>query len=345
MVYNKTIEALNSGVNQHWMLFAKELLPTLPPFCKPVPYQIKKMAVQDAYQAFFTNIRKAKAGKGSFEMHFKSRKNLVQSCFIPSSAIKPEGIYPRISGKGLRYAEELPSLIKDSRLVYERGCWFVCIPTEKKKQIPDNQGRFVAVDPGIRTFATFFSESSFGHIGYHDFGKLVRLCQSLDSLISKATKTNCKYRRVLQRAINRLRWRIKNLVRELHCKTAAFLVKNFDIIFYPTFETQQMVSKSSRKLSRKSVRSMLTYSFYKFAEHLKHKCEETGKILVRVSEAYTSKVNSFTGKFIPNLGSKEFFEHEGYRINRDINGARNILCFSLVDNPCVRNNAAHVTVR
>lgn len=343
LVYNKVIEYLNDKQERiHWMVVAKMILESLPDFCVIVPYQIKKMAVKEAFDSFFRNVKKIKFKGGKFNLHFKSKKNLLQSCYIPKSAIKENGIYSRISGKGLKYAEKLPILVMDSRLVWNSGRWYLSVPTQETILRAENQGRIVAIDPGIRTFATFFSENSFGQIGYHDFGRIVRLCHHLDNLISRISKSAGTKKRSMKRAADRLRWKIKDLVSELHHKAARFFVDNFDVIFLPTFETSQMVSKIGRKLRKKSVRSMLTYAFYRFSKFLDHKCFETGKTLIKVCEAYTSKTNSFTQELMPNLGSKEFFTFDDIRINRDINGARNILCFSLADTPHVRNNIANV---
>lgn len=52
--------------------------------------------------------------------------------------------------------------------------------------------------------------------------------------------------------------------------------------------------------------------------------------LIRSNESYTSKTNSFTGEIF-NVGSKEWFIHEGVKVNRDINGARNILLRAMRD--------------
>ncbi|WP_244141924.1 hypothetical protein [aff. Roholtiella sp. LEGE 12411] len=49
-------------------------------------------------------------------------------------------------------------------------------------------------------------------------------------------------------AASSLRGKIKNLVDELHKKTARFLVDNFDMILLPTFETSQMSKKAKRRI-------------------------------------------------------------------------------------------------
>ena len=50
----------------------------------------------------------------------------------------------------------------------------------------ETQARAVALDPGIRNFLTWFSETDSGHIAPGAFGKIQRLCQHLDDLLSRA---------------------------------------------------------------------------------------------------------------------------------------------------------------
>ena len=91
------------------------------------------------------------------------------------------------------------------------------------------------------------------------------------------------------KAADKIRLKIRNLIDELHHKIARFLVDNFDIILLPTFETSQMAVRKSRKIRAKSVRQMLTLSHCRFKQFLKHKAFETGKTVLDVNEAYTSK--------------------------------------------------------
>ena len=59
-------------------------------------------------------------------------------------------------------------------------------------------------------------------------------------------------------------------------------------------------------------------------------------------EAYTSRFNGFTCELMPRTSS-EIIKVGMERVNRDINGARNILCFALADMPCIRNSTANVS--
>ena len=206
----------------------------------------------------------------------------------------------------------------------------------------------------VRTFMTMFSEASFGWLGNHDIGRIQRLCYYLDNLISRTTKVNAKKRYRMRKAADKIRFKIRNLVDELHHQIARFLVDNFDIILLPTFETSQMsikkrcsavlgVSpmsdciKKGRKIRSKTVRQMLTFSHDRFKQFLKHKAFETGKLVLDVNEAYTSKTVSWTGEIIHNLGGrKKIKSSDGRVMDRDLNGGRGIFLRSLVDIPSLR---------
>ena len=200
----------------------------------------------------------------------------------------------------------------------------------------ENQNRIVALDPGVRNFLTLFSENSFGWIGSGDIARIQRLCYHLDDLISRLTKAKSKTKQRMKKAANRLRLKIRNLVDELQHKTALFLVKNFDVILLPTFEVSQMTIKSNRKLRSKSVRQMLTWAHYRFEQFLKHKAAEYNKVVLDVSEAYTSKTVSWTGEILNNLGGKKVVTGgDGFRLDRDLNRARGILIKSVVEHPSI----------
>ena len=307
----------------------------LPAWCKPVPYQIKAIAVREACQAFWAADDQSPA--------FRSRKKSEQSCFIPKSAISAKGIYPTISGKGIHFHEELPVDLKDSRLIWRYEKWWMAIPFIEKLAVGENQAtRIVALDPGIRSFITFYSPTYSGHLGKSDFSRIQRLCHYLDVLVSKRDKSkNTQRRRALTKASRRMRAKIKDLVTELHHKTAKFLTDNFDIILLPTFETKKMSSKAKRKLRKKSVRSMLTFAHYKFKQFLKWKAFQTAKQVIDCCEAFTSKTHPQTGE-VKNIGSAKWIQLlDGSRADRDIVGARNILLRALADPP-VREHAVNV---
>ncbi len=339
-VFNKTVKYLQEkGTKANWKAIKTGIINELPEWAKEVPYQIKSIAIKDACDAVKNAKKKYKQTGEIQKVKFRSIKNRKQSCYIPKSAISNKGIYHTKLG-AIRYTESLPDNLGDSRLVSRNGQYYLTIPHEVQRCESDNQGRIVALDPGVRSFLTLFSPNSFGWIGNQDIGKVQRLCYYLDDLISRSTKTNAKARKRYRQAANRLRNRIKNLIDELHHKVAKFLTDNFDIILLPTFEVSGMVVKSSRKIRSKSVRQMLNWSHYRFKEFLKHKAFETNKIVIDCCEAYTSKTISWTGELVHNLGGKKVIksQFDNKIMDRDLNGARGIFLRALVDTPSLKES-------
>ena len=141
-----------------------------------------------------------------------------------------------------------------------------------------------------------------------------------------------------------MRVRITNLINELHHQAARFLVDNFDLILLPTFETSDMVQRGKRKIRSKSVRSMLTFAHYRFQQFLLWKAWETGKQVLLVNEAYTSKTCSWNGEIVAKLGGQRWIQSsDGLRVERDINGARGIFLRALGDTPSLMQSACIAT--
>ncbi|MGH8003009.1 MAG: RNA-guided endonuclease InsQ/TnpB family protein [Brasilonema sp.] len=339
-LYNETVKYLQQpGTKAIWKEIKTGILHSLPEWCNEVPYQIKSIAIKDACSAIKNAKKKYVNGGGISRCRFRSRKDPIQSCYIPKSAVKKAGIYYTILGKVV-YKEALPTSFGDCRLIFAYGDYYLSVPVESPQHRTENQGRVVALDPGIRTFLTFFSEDSFGWLGNAANIRIQKLCFKLDRLIGRISKAKCCQKRRLKIAATRLRGKIKSLVDELHKKVARFLVDNFDLILLPTFETSSMSRKAKRRIKSKSVRQMLTLSHYRFKLFIKHKAFENNKIVVDVNEAYTSKTVSWTGEIIKNLSGSKTIKSPSTQtvMDRDLNGARGIFLRALVDTPWLREN-------
>ena len=275
-------------------------------------------------------------GSEYHELRFRSRKNPRQGCFVPATAVSEHGAYYTILGK-LRMTERLPANHGDCRLTFHNGQYHLVVTMPAQRRVGETQARVVALDPGIRNFLTWFSETDTGHIAPGAFGKIQRLCVHLDDLLSRAKLEKKRFaRRNKYRAAARMRVRIGNLIDELHHQAGRWLVDHFDLILLPTFETSGMVLRGARKLRAKSVRSMLSYAHYRFQQFLKWKCWQRGKELLLVNEAYTSKTCSWSGEVIPNLGGAKVVRgSDGVALDRDINGARGIFLRALGDTPAL----------
>ena len=204
-------------------------------------------------------------------------------------------------------------------------------------ETPSGDG-VVALDPGVRTFITYFSETDCGKIGHQAFGRIQRLCHHLDDLISRTTlEPDRKRRRNMRKAQARLRQRIVNLVDELHWQVARWLTGDYRLILLPTFETRDMTKRAGRKIRSKTARMMLSFRHYEFKRRLRWKAWQRGALVVDVNEAYTSKTRSWDGTVKSNLGGGAVIRDEaGFGMDRDVNGARGIFLRALGDSPFLR---------
>ena len=347
VAYNKSIDFLNQeGTVASFMKNKKEIYHSLPEWSSFCPSHVRQLAIKDAHEAVKAQKVKAKKMGKPFRMNFRSRKDSQIIKFSVSDY--QNGLYKTKLGF-LKLSEQLPQnsgvspsrkprhgrdpSLCDGSLTLVNGQYHLNVPYKTTLQAADNQGEMVALDPGVRTFQTYYSLSSCGEIGAKCIGRVYRLCQHLDSLMS----------RKLWKPAAKVRIKIKNLVSELHFQSANFLTKNFSTILIPAFETSQMVSKkATRKIRTKTARAMMTCSHYQFRQRLINKAAENGCEVVVVTEEYTSKTASWTGEII-NIGSRKSITSHGVTLDRDINGARGIFLKALVDSPDLRKKVASVS--
>lgn len=308
------------------------IITKLPDWAATAPYQVRSISVKEACKAVSNAKLKYVETHKPSDVRFRSKKAVRQSCYIPKSAINKEGFFIKTLGK-MKYAEDIPAIEYDCRLVYEYGKWFVSIPFKRTVSHPKNKEPIVALDPGVRTFQTYFSLSDAGSIGQNAWETILGYCYELDKLSAKLSGAHGAKRQNLKRAIARLRYRVRCLKNELHAKTAVWLCKNYEIIVIPEFSANEMSGKHKRKLTRKTVRAMLNLGHSQFRNKLIRMAELYGSHVVLVNEAYTSKTCTHCGHIHKALGGAKVFKCPecGIVISRDINGARNIMLRAMLD--------------
>ena len=350
--YNQTVELLTSEDAPPAVKtkVRDAILPTLPPWHRSAPREVLVGAIFDACRAVSAakkfnaklaqdKSRGSRQGDDFARVRFRSRKNPRQTFTVQAGCVSDMGIYRSKLGD-IRMAEKLPVPENRNicRLSLRYGQYHMSVPYDEK--LPperENQARVVALDPGVRSFLTWYCADSVGKIGEGAFFRIQRLCERLDDLLSRAAKSPSRKRRNMRRAANRMRLRIDNLVRELHRQAARFLVDNYDVILLPGFETSEMVERGRRRIRSKTVRNLLTLAHYRFKLFVRHKALETGAIVLDVSEAYTTKTVSWTGEVLENLGGASMVvAQDGERMDRDYNGARGIYLRALGDIPALR---------
>lgn len=317
------------------------------------PYDIRDAAVAEvltAYKSNFTKLRnelsKRKISEGEknkrFELKYRSKKDPSQSIHIQHNhQSKVEGgdkeimIFPtHLKKRPILVREPLPEIKHDYTINWDTVTdqFYICIPVEIDTRGVSNNYKIIALDPGVRTFLTGYDHEGLSvKIGSGDISRFYRLCYSLDKLqsrISGKEHDRNKNRRRMKEASVRIREKISNIRAELHNRVATSLCSRYEIILIPSFETSGMVMKGHRKLNSKTVRGMLTFAHYKFRQTLIHKAREYPNCrVIVVTEEYTSKTCGRCGQMNNTLGGKKIFKCNecGLRVDRDVNGARNIL--------------------
>ena len=307
------------------------------------PFEIRDSAMVDLYNAFVTNLKKKQKNPSHvFDLKFRSRKG-VQVIKIPGSKIKDGYMFKRFCGEEkLKGFEDWSSFMGEVVIQKDRiGNFYACVTEQSEIKPPPiqycNNLRIVALDPGVRTFNTAVDYNGVvTEFAPGDVGRIYRLCHHMDKLQSKAFDKSIKSRRRynLKKAWYRSIKRVRDLVQDVRNKTVKHLVKNYDVIFLPEFNTKEMVNRAKRRISKNIARGMMTWSHYTFKELLKTTALREGVKLVIVTEEYTSKTCSCCGSINMNLGSSKVFNCPscGIVMDRDENGARNILLKSCVEN-------------
>jgi len=301
----------------------------LPQWVKDAPCHIRQNAIFDAHRAY----------KASINCKFRS-------CRAPSQTIKFNNCnysngawYPSLT-RELTYiaSEPVPNACgQATQLIKCKGRWFAVFP-ESTQSLDNQSDKIIALDPGVRTFLTGFDGSKFLEFGAGDMGRITRLCQHLDGLMSREAKSNNRRQRQGMRvAAGCMRTKIQDLVNETHKQIACYLTENYRVIFLPTFETSQMVQKAKRKIRSKTARAMLTWAHYRFKLFLKQAAMRRGCIIVDVTEEYTSKTCTRCGHVHTKLGGSKKFKCPScaHELDRDMNGAFGILLKALSDTTCV----------
>jgi putative transposase len=299
------------------------------------PKHIRDTAINDLVEGIKSNkTKKAKDPNFKFDMKFRKRKD-HQSISILRESIKEWNVskeeislYPTFLKNKIKFhCRNVPKEIAfDTKLTMDKlGRFYLCIPSYEA--VCENQTNlkhdWCSLDPGVRSFMTLYSPTHgiCYKIGNGDISRIFRLCKGLDKLLQKKKTWR------IGRAQKRLRFRIKNLVDEVHWKTIHFLTTNFKNIILPPFEVSQMVKRKNRKLRKKTVRQMLCWRHYTFKMRLQDyvsRLEDT-KLYIR-GEEYTSKTCTSCLNIKHNLGGSKIYKckHCNVIVDRDNVGARNI---------------------
>ena len=318
------------------------------------PSHLIDMAIKEAVSAYNACINKFNKYKIPFELKIKTKKNKIQTMNIENTMIseKTNSLFYNLKDQQLnkyifrnlktsckfdKYSNICDSSITFNKMINE---FYINLNFEDLK-IPNKEilknKKICAIDPGVKTFITIYSDDSINKIGIGVRDKIEKVCHDIDIVISKQYKKKngkYKYNHQKRRSLRKVRHRkikyLENLKEELHNKSIKYLCNKFGKIIIPPFETQKMVMNN--KLNSKTARNLINISYYKFLSKLKTRCIEYDIELVIRPEYYTSKTCTKCGNIKYDLKNADIYNCKecGLKIDRDTNGARNILLRNLI---------------
>jgi putative transposase len=309
-------------------------------------------ACKEARTNFFTicknnvSIKSDHTGETYQELGFKSRKSKVKS--FSHHKMGRNGVCYKSLGK-IRLTETLhpEAYGKTVKVICDHNRWFIAVlklvTISGESQARNERSlKMIALDPGSRNFMTAYSQNEAYFMGKGfsvntllPLAKEMRACFKVRRRLKNLPEYKMKEEerpqwfndRLLEveNHLDEIEQRRQDAVTHLHHECADFLVKNYDIILLPQFETKKMVKKSEeRALNRRAVHNLLSLKHYKFKDFLLWKGKKEKKKIIIVNESYTSQTASWNGNIIKDLKGSNKITMNDFSVDRDINGARNI---------------------
>lgn len=306
---------------------------------RETPKEVRASAITECvsnFKACFTNLKKKNIQ--NFKVGFLSKKTGSWSIGLSKAVKKIDNkylsIFPQTLGR-VRYCESNPLPFD---VVPPHECkihktktdkYFLIVPYDKIVRESTYDTRpIVGIDPGVRTFMSCYGTDGKAYLLLDEMEQvlmpLLKKIDGLCSLISKEKST--KKLKLLRRQKLLLIEKIKNIQIDIHHKLAKFLTEKYSVIILPHFESKNMVSNQSSKLTNKTCRLMLSMAHAEFRNRLHCKSVENDTKLMICTEEFTSKTCTYCGH-LNDIGSSR--EHNCKRcqnvFHRDINAARNMI--------------------
>ena len=292
------------------------------------------------------NIKKFRVRE--WDIH-KRRKILKIEEALFSNGAFCTSTFPEMESSG-----DLNTVNRTSTLQYDRdtGKYILFVPRLLKKHTVINKQLSCGIDPGVRTFATVYSQNGVQNIcNSKTYQKNIRKYQkkidkinhilntkndihkhnfvTTKTMIDDELVSNIKLKKInkkkLLKGLRKYHKKISDKIKDMHFKAAHELVHTYDNIYIGKFNTKSILSKNNITISSATKRIISTTSPYLFRMRLTYMGYKYGSKVIPVNEYLTTKTCSNCG--IKNeLGAKKVHKCKcGMTADRDENAAKNIL--------------------
>jgi putative transposase len=333
-VYNKTLEYSNKNKEYNFQNLRNALVsyktetginPNIQLWELETPKDIRASAIDDVVSSLKGNFtRLNKKSISSFNIRFRRKKSKSYSFGVPKTALeivnKTLNVYTTFFKNvkvdpNIKLGKRTPNNINvnhDSKIHYKHGNYFLLLTTSAICKFKSQSNDIIALDPGVRTFQTGYSMKEI--VSFRRDPELINKLKNKIAIL----QTNRKFKK-----IQKYYDRINNIVDDLHWRTISYLTKNYYNVLLPHFESQEMLVGLTKK-TRYNINSL---KHYQFKQRLIYKSNHTKTRVFLVNEAYTTKTCGRCGVINNSIGGSKIFECNSckLKIDRDFNGARNIL--------------------
>ncbi|QKE50206.1 putative transposase [Faustovirus] len=277
----------------------------------------------------------------SYTLKHRTKKNLSQHIRLDKRTIQLHKnklcIMPDKCGDKITLSKDQLKQVKsafnknnpnhDIIITKQANKWYICVLIKNNKIETVKKDSLVALDPGGRTFQTYFSQNELGKFGDGFYENNIKpINERIDKLNAILPKLRGLRKRKLRNRVQQLRTKIVNKVSDLHNKVINYLTTNFTTILLPKFSAKQIATRSGRSINR----MLHSLGHYKFSDKLEERCKLRNCEVIRCLESYTSQVCSSCGSMYKPFAS-HVYKCVGCQDNkdRDINAAKNIYLRSL----------------
>ncbi|CAG8657271.1 10408_t:CDS:2 [Cetraspora pellucida] len=266
-----------------------------------VPYDVRS----DTVISLLRNIKINKDKDSRFVMKKRKETKIMSITIQERNWNIKKGVYSFL--KNIKTKEKKPEIKHAVTIKMDRFSRFwlnIPVSIEKRKRMINS---VLSIDPGVRTFITGYSPNGYViEIGNNDIQKIRNIhdkCFKYQSIIDTSSDVENKKKRYrLRKKILKSYEKIRNVINDCHHKTSKYLCEYYSQILIPDF--QYMTN------------------------------------IVECTEEYTSKTCGKCGNINEKLGSSKMFKCGfcNYVVDRDFNGARNILLKYLTENGFLHPN-------
>lgn len=289
-----------------------------------IPIHSLDGAIQDVCSAFksaFSNLKGSHIKQ--FRMRFlKQTKNTKVMKIERQNISKKRNIFCETAlGSNIVSSKSLIGIPSDCRLHYDKKTKrFALLVPKKFMGTSTDKKKLISLDPGLRTFLTGLTSTDSVEIGTN----LLKTLRPPLVKIEKLEKSSLR-KKLKEKAKNKRFAKIKNLVDDLQWKSINYLTTTYKAVILGKLSTKAIVQDSTLSSFLKNV--ALKMGFFQFMNRLSYKGESRGVKIVLTEESLTSKTCTSCGFLNDNLGKAKIFSCPSclYKLDRDLNGARNIL--------------------